>query len=375
MRFCCHFFAAMTLATMMGPAQASSLTPSPDQATLTLSPLPGAKPDTPARLPGGFAIDYPESLKSHGNIGAVRVQLKVSADGQASNLVIQQSHHPALEAAVVDALLRTRLEPARRNGQAIESTALLTVAFRLTQPPGRWYAGGGITPYTLPRNSPEGVPAHLRYDEPPTPLLTTQAVYPYDLAHQGIEGSARVAFLVDKTGRVIQTRVLEADQTAFGESVAAMLESWKFTPAKRNGQPTDALLVKDHRFAAKSRDTALTDTDHDLLSAPASGGDALPGLSQLDRLPTMRYSVAPVYPAELRRRHQNGRTVIEFILDTEGHVHLPRIVEATHPDFGWSAATALLRARFDAPTRNGHPVAARLQLPFEFATQPVRAQP
>lgn len=219
------------------------------------------------------------------------------------------------------------------------------------------------------------MPAHLRSDAPPKPVLTAPAVYPYELAGQGVEGTARVAFLVDKTGRVIQTRVLEATQAAFGESVAAMLESWKFTPPQRGGQPTDTLLVKDHRFSRNSRDTALTEAERDLLSAPATGGDALPGLAELDRQPAMRYGVAPVYPTALRRRHQNGRAVIEFILDTEGHVHLPRIVEATHPDFGWSAATALLRARFDTPTRNGRPVAARLQLPFEFATQPVRAQP
>lgn len=375
MTFRTFLAATLVLGTMLTALPIHSHAAPANRASLTLTPLPGDTPDTPARLPGDFAIDYPEALKTHGNIGAVQVTLKVSADGRVSDVVVQFSHHPALEAAVIDALLAARLDPARRHGQPVDSTAQLRVNFRLAQPPGRGYASDGVVPYVLPRNSLAALPDTLRYDEPPTPVLTTQAVYPLALAREGVEGTARVAFLVDKTGRVIQTRVLDADQAAFGEAVAAMLESWKFTPAKRDCQPTDALLVKDHRFGAKSRDTALTDADRTLLSGLASGSVAPTELAGLDRMPAMRYSVAPVYPTELRRQHQNGRAVIEFMLAPSGRVHLPRVVNATHPEFGWSAATALLRARFDTPTRQGQPVVARLQLPFEFTTQPMRALP
>ena len=58
--------------------------------------------------------------------------------------------------------------------------------------------------------------------------------------------------------------------------------------------------------------------------------------------------------------------MIEFILDKAGRVHLPRIVDAVHQEFGWSAATALARWRFEPPLRQGQAVLARLRIPFEF---------
>jgi hypothetical protein len=49
---------------------------------------------------------------------------------------------------------------------------------------------------------------------------------------------------------------------------------------------------------------------------------------------------------------------------------LPRIVTATQPEFGWSAATAITQWVFKAPHRGGEPVDVKVRIPFRFVAPP-----
>ncbi len=322
----------------------------------------GGRYDSPPRPPDGLKVDYPERLKGSGNVGSVLVRVRVSSTGTLSNLVVLQSHHAALEAAVVDKLLGTRFKPALRNGQPVEAEVLIRILFRYRPPQGRWYARDGILPYTLPRTSSDMLPENLRYDVPPKAVLATLPVYPYAMAKQGIPGTAKLAFVVGRDGRVTETRILDASHAEFGLATAAMLESWTFLPARRDGQVTTAVFIKEQAFSDDNRDTAVPDIDRALLSDT----EHLYALTELDRVPDVRYRVPPVYPRAHLGKARRETVTLEFFLDPEGRVHLPRIVEATHPEFGWSAATALARWRFEPPLRQGKPVFARLRIPFEF---------
>lgn len=326
----------------------------------------GGQYDTPPRLPKGFEVPYPERLKGSGNVGAVLVRARVSASGLLSDLAVLQSHHAAIEDAVIDALLDARMEPATRNGHPVEATVLIPIQFKYRPPQGRWYAREGILPYTLPKKSGDTLPAELRYDKPPRPVLATLPVYPYALAQLGVEGSAKVAFVVGQHGRVTETRILESSHPEFGLATAAMLESWTFLPARRDGQPTAAMFVKEQTFSGDNRDTALTDVDQGLLDETSKADTRPYVLTELDHVPAARYRITPPYPRALAGQSLHETVMIEFILDKAGRVHLPRIVDAVHPEFGWSAATALARWRFEPPLRQGQPVLARLRIPFEF---------
>ena len=87
----------------------------------------------------------------------------------------------------------------------------------------------------------------------------------------------------------------------------------------------------------------------------------------LDGPLTPVYSAAPAYPARLRPLgFPGGDAVIQFVIDKDGRVRLPRVVSATNEDFGWAAATAASQWVFEVPRHNGRAVPVKVQVPFHF---------
>lgn len=178
-----------------------------------------------------------------------------------------------------------------------------------------------------------------------------------------VTGSTQIAFVVDPDGRVRQTRVLEATHPDFGHAAAAMLETWRFKPARKNGQPSAALLHTTLEFSRSNRDTAPGDDTLDLLARLDGKGAPLATAELLNRLPKARVRPLSVVP----RSDAPAETVrVEFVVDAAGRVHLPRVVGEATSARAWSALTAVKRWRFDPPRVGGQPVAAVLRLPFEF---------
>ena len=70
-----------------------------------------------------------------------------------------------------------------------------------------------------------------------------------------------------------------------------------------------------------------------------------------------------------------GEARIEVLIDEEGKVRLPRIVEATDPAFGYAAVQAVTEWRFEPPTAAGKPAIVRVLVPFDFALEPAATKP
>jgi TonB family protein len=326
--------------------------------------------DTPPDLIAGKPIQYPHVLQQYGNIGKALVKLRILRDGTCTNIRFLESPHPAFEAAIVDNLLECRFKPALKNGAPVDADGILPIQFLINDfGPDR-----SVFPYSIAAQASATLPEALRYDTAPRLRIATGAVYPFDLARAGTTGSAKIAFSISASGKVAGTHVLKATHSEFGLAAAAMLESWAFEPALKNGKPIATQLSKTVSFRSDVRDAALPAASRDLLRQLRKDESRFHRLDQLDRAPATRYTVAPVYPRNLLRQNLRETAMIEFILDQEGRVHLPRIVDAAHPEFGWSAATALARWRFEPPLHQGKPVAARLQIPFEFSP-PKNTQP
>lgn len=340
-----------------------------------LPPLPLENPienqqfeafDTPPEPLANEPIQYPRVLERYGNIGKARVGLHIRGDGTVAKIRMLESPHPAFEAAIVDKIFEWRYKPALKDGEPVEATVIAPIEFKILDSITSRFQPGFTSPYGIPAQASAALPESLRYDTPPKLRIATGAVYPFELASSGTIGSALVAFSVSSSGRVSGAKVLEATHPEFGLSAAAMLESWEFEPAKRDGKPIATQLSKKVSFMPHDRDAALPAASKDLLNTLRKDESIFHALDQLDRAPAARYSVSPVYPRNLLRDKLQETVMIEFILDSEGRVHLPRIVEAAHPEFGWAAATALVRWRFEPPLRQGKPVAARLRIPFAF---------
>jgi TonB family protein len=67
---------------------------------------------------------------------------------------------------------------------------------------------------------------------------------------------------------------------------------------------------------------------------------------------------APRYPAPLQTLGLEGRVVVEFVIDTTGHVEpgSVRTLESTHPAFEKAAYEAMLRSLFAPARLSGHAV-------------------
>lgn len=209
----------------------------------------------------------------------------------------------------------------------------------------------------------------LPFDEtlyvPPKVRKPVVPVYPYELLKRRISGEAKVSCLVDTSGRVVRTEVLEASRPEFGEALAAAVESMRFGAATAEGEPVATLLGFRHRFRPRGPRAAEVVADLRLLDSTARGR-LLGNGGRLDRPLQATEQPAPAYPTALIVEGRSGGAIIEFIVDQQGRTRLPRIVDATAPAFGYAAAQAIAAWRFEPPREKGRPVLMRVSAPFIF---------
>jgi TonB family protein len=197
-----------------------------------------------------------------------------------------------------------------------------------------------------------------------------EAVYPYDLALKGVEGVAELQFGVGPDGLARDIIIASAGEPAFGFAAKAMLEAWRFEPAREDGAKNQSLRV---RFESTSSDVALDASARRLLAELKKEKPAITGAASLDAVPWAVKTVKPVYPRDLLKgRDITGKATIDFIVDENGKVQLPQIISASQWEFGWAAATAVLQFQFTPPTKGGAPASARMRMPvvFKFSDDP-----
>lgn len=90
---------------------------------------------------------------------------------------------------------------------------------------------------------PIGVYDVARVSSPPRPISQSAPRYPSDLRAAGITGEATIHFIVDRNGDVVMPTVVRADDARFGEAACAAIATWRFQPARVNGQPVDCAMM------------------------------------------------------------------------------------------------------------------------------------
>lgn len=317
------------------------------------------KPDVEPRFTKAVEPEYPFELENSGNKGKVMVSLVLSAKGEVIDPTIVSSPHPGFEAAAISAIMQSEFSPAMKDGKPVAVVAVVPVRFLF-----RGHAG--VDPYRMETGRKSEGPQLFKVDVLPKPKTTVAAVYPYEFAINGKKGSARVKVVVGPTGVPLLTSIVEASEPEFGMALAASLEAWIFDPALLNKKPAMALLEREFKFAAHSRDSSL-DLNSWLIAQTISNGRFAPvKAGDLDAPLKASFRVAPVYPTVLLDKRLVGSAKIELIVDKKGHAVLPRIVEASEPEFGWAAATAAQRWLFTPPTVDGKPAEVKVVIPFGF---------
>lgn len=73
--------------------------------------------------------------------------------------------------------------------------------------------------------------------EPPRKIYTPGPTYPQRLRRIGLVGRAKVAVVLDETGTPTRPRIVDADHPLFGYLAAEAIRTWRFEPARRDGEP------------------------------------------------------------------------------------------------------------------------------------------
>ncbi|MDP4611841.1 MAG: energy transducer TonB [Opitutales bacterium] len=99
------------------------------------------------------------------------------------------------------------------------------------------------------------------------------------------------------------------------------------------------------------------------------GGLEIFDLSDVDKHPRPTKQTQPVYPIVAKRKGQEGRVTIEFIVDENGNVTNTTIVQSTDPIFERPTIDAVQKWKFDPGEKDGRKVKIRVRVPIPFTME------
>ncbi len=309
-----------------------------------------------------FAPDplYPAELEHRRLNGGLLVHYTITPEGTATNVEVLTSTDVAFIPPTLAALTRWRFKPAQQGPLPVSGSMKSVIAVSAIGSERRSdilaangiSASGGAPLETLPGC--------------PEPVVAWAPVYAREWALAGEAGVAVLEFTVDETGLPQDFASISATQPALAEALQAALETWQFKAAVCDGETKPVRLRITHAFGPAAEGSA----EARLVAALKTPG-AISSAKGLDQKLTPRWRCQPVYPSALTGEKPSGTADVEVVIDREGRVRLPRLVQASHPAFGWAAATAVQQWLFSPPTRAGQPVDVRIRIPFSF-TPPAR---
>lgn len=310
------------------------------------------KPLTTAPVPTFRATpQYPEALLKAKVEGEATVEFDVDTKGNVAEARVVQASDRRFGQAAVDAMLKWKFIPARKDGRNIAVTVITTVLFRLKEvSPGQFEST--IPPIRV--FLPDG-------PQPTRPASEPHAVYPFFKLFADKRAVVKAKVVVGPNGRVDKLQWRGTPSEAFRLAVEAMLDAhglpklasgahsiqWQFDPETGIAQldePAKALL---HRLRAEGETGFFQEAD---LSS---------SLELVER-------IEPVFPTRLPANIISGSAIIEYIVDENGQVQLPRVVLESDPAFGYAACQALSGWRFKPPMRYGKPVPVRGRTVLNF---------
>jgi TonB family protein len=343
---------ALVLPLLALPPARSSTLGAQDDAAPEISELEKNVP--PVRIPPAVvsqvAPEYPAEMRRSGIKGAVLVEFVVDVHGGVQNPVVVNSNGPEFEDPAIEAVSRWKFKAATVGGRPVNTHLRVPIVFQM---PGQ--ADYGEDSYKIEKKSGSA--------RSPTPRTIRVPVYPYELRRDGVTGHAKAIVTVDETGRVVKIALSESSRPEFASALIAALEGFAFNPAIKGGKPVPAAVIYSQTFD----DSDLEDpAAGDLLDLEKKRPQSIHNLGDLDAFPRPVSRRPPIFPNALAGTVTSGSATVLFLIDSDGHARLPRVVEASDPAFGYAAVEAVSSWIFDPPTFHGHAVVARAEIPILF---------
>jgi TonB family protein len=304
--------------------------------------------------------EYPISMRKSGLRGEVVVDFVVDIEGHVRRPFVARTLNPEFNAPAIEAVSAWVFDPGRRNGVPVYTHLEVPVYFALTSTPD-----GGADPLVTTRSGRDSsLPEDLRVDVEPKIRGLITPVYPYELLRGETRGSAEVNYVVDAQGDVTASRVTKASRPEFGLALQAAVERFEYDPALKDGRPNATALGFHQDFEGFG--PLVANADHRLMRLEEKHPERIVKMGDLDAPPKAIVMRSPIFPRSLAGRVSKGEALVEILVDEDGSPHLPRIVSASDPAFGYAAVQAVSMWRFDPLKSKGKGAVVRVRVPFVF---------
>lgn len=328
------------------------------------------KPDQMPKLTKSTLPDYPFEMRAAGIAGRVTLAYVVDEQGDVVEAFVIKSNNPWFERPALDAVFKWKFSPALKAGRPVKTRVRQDITFNLR----------GVTAQDLwsieKGKNHASLPPELQWEVPPAPEATTMAVYPFEALLAGQRGHATIRVLVDRSGRVAAVKVGEATLPEFGAALVAMVDGWRFKPARKaDGSACSALIGITRAFNPNLREVPVSESARRILRRLDDRDPGIALAAELDAPLKALSQRPPVYPSNLRKAGAEGTATIEFFVDAQGDAQLPRVIEASAPEFGYAAAQAVATWRFTAPKKGGKATVVRVRQPLNFGLKETEPRP
>lgn len=147
-------------------------------------------------------------------------------------------------------------------------------------------------------------------------------------------------------------------------------------PPKQEEEQDEMEMEKEPpRLSLDQLDLALNPSMGDMsgfsidlsLDADSLGtSDIIFDIGDVEEKPVPTRRIEPVYPPTMKRQKINGSVRVEFVVDKNGNVVAPRVVQSSHMEFEKPALDAIRRWKFTPGKKDGEAVRVRVAAPLIF---------
>jgi len=303
-------------------------------------------------------LRYPEDARKAGIAGRVIIRFIIDSTGEVSNVNVSKSVHPALDSESVRVVkMLPRWQPGEQAGKKVSVFYSLPISFKLQQTVRM--------ALVKPRNG-ERIAAITRIPAPDynlDSLIKDQMHYDGKEKELGIAGKVTIKCQLDEKGNISKPEVYRSVYPALDDEalrVVALLPSWK--PAYIDDEPVAVYQLIDVEFK-----------DEKTLANNSTGKPEAPLFFYVERMPEPTVNVAEYlqrnlkYPREARDYDVQGRVIVKFVVDEEGHVIGVHTPEPRHFALDREARRVVREMPSWRPgIQDGKPVKVFYTLPISF---------
>ena len=187
---------------------------------------------------------YPQAAWAAGITGKVFLKFLVHKDGSVSHPWVLKGREEFRQAAI-DAILKTRYEPAKHKGQAVPVWMTQPISFRLNL---NTQAQSSPPPVTTDVSSNGDVVAFYKVEIKPEMRHTVAPKYPEQARKDKVSGKVFLKFKVNVNGSVSDVTVLKGEEV-FRRAAIEAVEQFRFKPAEQDGQPVAVWMTLPVTFS------------------------------------------------------------------------------------------------------------------------------